>query len=87
MAINTALMLVVTILSSKYRWADRACKVVNVVLPVKRGNVRSTEGTATLMAQKVEATKVIGLAQRILTITMLIVYRKELGCYYLATVL
>lgn len=38
-AVHLSIVLVVTVLRSKYCWADRACKVVDMVFPIQSRDV------------------------------------------------
>lgn len=49
MTVDLPLMLVVAVLRSKYRWTHRAREVVDVVLLVEGGNVRTTKRRVTLI--------------------------------------
>jgi len=49
MTIDLAVVFVVAILSPKYCWAYRACKVVNVVFSLQGSNIRTAQGTIALV--------------------------------------
>lgn len=52
-AVNLAIMLVITVLGAEYGWAKRACEVIDMILAVKSSYIRSSECTAALMAQEI----------------------------------
>lgn len=78
MAIDLAVMLVVGVLRPKDGWAYAASEVFNVVFALQRCYIRATQCTPAGMAEQVESSKIVGLAQGILPLSVLVVYREEL---------
>ena len=76
-AVDFSFVFVVAVLSAKYCRAQRASEMVDMILPVKSCDIGPAKGTATLMAEKIEAAKVISLAKWILTCSIVVVGRKE----------
>ncbi len=52
MAVHITIVLIVTILGSEDGGAERTCKMVNMVLAIKRRDIRSTKSTATLVTEE-----------------------------------
>ena len=65
-AVDASFMLVVAVRGAKHGRTHGTGKVLNVVFPVERGNVGTTERLAALKAEQVKAAEVVGLAQRVL---------------------
>ena len=86
MAVDMAFMLVVGVLRAEHSWADAAGEVLDVIFSIKGGNVRPTQSTAACVAEKVEPSEVVRLAERIL-IGWMIGYGEEFGSDDLAAVL
>lgn len=87
MAINLAVMLVVAVLCPKYSGAHGARKVINMVLPIQSGDIRSSERAIAFMTYKIQPSEVISFAQGVLAVAIFIVDWEELGGYYLPAVL
>lgn len=87
MAVHLAIVLVVAVLRPKDGRTDRTRKVLDMVFPVDGGNVGSSEGATTFVAEKVQSTKVVRFAKRILLRAPWFIHREELGRDDLAAVL
>lgn len=61
-AVYTALMFVIRVLSTKHSRTDGARKMLNVVLAIQGCNVGAAESATTRETEKIEASKVIGFA-------------------------
>lgn len=85
--VNVAVVFIVAILSSEDGGAEGACKMVHMVLAIKRRNVRSTKSTAALVAKKSQSAKIVSLTQRVLSTSFLVIGWKELRGNDLATIL
>lgn len=59
----------------------------DMVFPVQRCDVRSSKGSSTLVTKQIKSSEVVGLAQRILAVTVFIVDRKEFRGHDLPAVL
>jgi hypothetical protein len=77
-AVYVSLVFVVTVLSTKDGRAYRAGKMFDVVFAVEGGDVGSTEGASTCMAEQVESAEVIRFAKRVL-VRRLFWHGEELG--------
>lgn len=75
---DLVIVLIVTILSSKYRWTYRTGKMVDMVFSVEGSNVRPAKSSITLVADEIQSSEVVGLAKRILTLGAFFIYREEL---------
>lgn len=87
MAVDLALVLVIRVLGSKNGGAQRAREVLNMVFPLERRDVGPSQRTSAFVTEESEPAKVVGLAERVLPLAVLVVRRKEFGGYYLAAVL
>lgn len=87
MAVNLPVVFVVAVLSAEDGGTEGARKMVDVVLPLQCCNVRSSKGSAALVAEQAEASKVVRLAEGVLALPVFIFGRKELGCHDLSAVL
>lgn len=87
MAIDLSIMFIITILRSKYCGAYRAGKVVYVVLSIEGCDIGSAKGAVAFMANQIESSEIICLAEGILPFSVFFVNRKELRGDDLATVL
>lgn len=61
--------------------------MVYMILAIQCGNVRPSQGTTTLVAEKTKAAKVVRLTKRVLPLAVTIVCREEFGCNYLTAIL
>ena len=61
--------------------------MINMILPVERGDVGSSQGTTALVAEEVEAAEVVGLAEGIRTLSIFALGGEELGGNDLAAIL
>ena len=86
-AIDIAIVLIIAVFCSESSRANRAGKVVDMVLAIERGYVRSTKGSTAIGAQKVESSEVVRFAQRILATAILFIDGKEFRCHYLTAIL
>jgi len=86
MAIDGAFVLIIAILSAEDGRTDRTSEVLDVVLTFERGDVRASKGASAIIAEKVEPTEIVRLAQRIL-VRRLVGDGEELGGHDLATIL
>ena len=77
MAINLALVLVVAVLRAEYGGTDGTGEVLDVVFVVEGGYIGASQGIVAGVADKIEATEVIFLAERVLVGT-LVGHREEL---------
>ena len=80
-------MLVVAVLRAEDGWTYRACKVVDVILPIQSRDVGSSQGTSAMVTEEAETAKVVGFTKRVLALAVLIVGRKELRSHNLAAIL
>lgn len=87
MAVDLPIVLIVAVLSAKDGRAERARKMVDMVLPLKRCDVGSSQSPAALVAEEAKASKIVRLAQGILALPIFILGRKEFGCHDLPAVL
>lgn len=87
MAINLSIVLIVAVLGAKDSGTKRACEMVNVIFAFQGRDVGSPEGTTTLIAEQAESSKIICLAEGVLTLAVVVVGGEELGCDDLTTVL
>lgn len=78
-AIDLPIVLIVAVLRAKNGGTERACEMVDMVLPFQGCDVRSPEGATTLVAEQTESAKVIGLAKGILALAIFVVGWEELG--------
>lgn len=85
--VDFAFMFIVGILCTKDRGTDRTSKMLNVILAVESGNIRAAQGPAAFVAEEIEPTEIINLAQRVLSTAIFRVDREKLGCHDLAAVL
>lgn len=86
-AIHLALVFVVRVLRTKHRRTYRAGEMFNMILAVQSRNIRATQGTTTLMAQKIQSSEVVSLAQRVLSTAIVGIDGKELGRNDIAAIL
>ena len=61
--------------------------MINMILPVERGDVGSSQGTTALVAEEVEAAEVVGLAEGIRVFAIFALGGEELGGNDLAAIL
>ncbi len=61
--------------------------MIHVVFAIQCGDVRPSEGAATLVAKQSKSAEVVGLAERIQAFSLLILGREEFGRNDLATIL
>ena len=87
MAVDFIVMFIVAVLRPKDSGTNRACEMLNVIFSIQGRNIRTTKRSLTLVTQKVEATEVISLTQRILTASIILVNGKEFRSHDLTTVL
>ena len=87
MTIHLAIMLVITIMRPKHSWTHGAGEMIDVVFAIERCDVGPPERSAALVTEQPETSKVIRLAKRILSTSVLVVGREKLGGDNLATVL
>ena len=80
-------MLVVAVLCTENRGADRAGKVFNMILSFQSRNVGSTKSAAAIKAEQIKSAEVVCLAQRVLAFTGFIVNGEKLRSYYQSAVL
>jgi hypothetical protein len=62
MAIDLAVVFVVTVLRSEHSWAYGAREVIDVVLLIQSSDIRSSECSITFLADKIQSSEVIGFA-------------------------
>jgi len=86
MAVDMAIVLVVTVLSAEDSGTKGACEVVDVILSVESSDVGASEGAATFVAKQAQPAEVVCLAKRVLSLATLVVDREELGSYNLTAV-
>lgn len=87
MTINLAFMFVVAVFGTEDGRAYRTGKMFDVIFPFQRSDVGASESTAALEAEKIKSPEVVRLAERILAVSIFVVYRKELGGYNLSAIL
>lgn len=87
MTVDLAIVLIITVLRSKYRRTYRTGKMVDMVFSVQGCDIRSAQSAIAFVAYQIEATKVIGFAKRILPFSLLFLYGEKLRGDNLATVL
>lgn len=85
-AVDAALMLVVTVGSTKHCGANRARKVFNVIFAIQRSDVGAPERLVAFVAEQVESLEVVSLAEGVLS-RRLVGHGEEFGGYNLAAVL
>jgi hypothetical protein len=66
MAKDLAVMFIVRVLRAKHGRADRACKVLDMVLVIQCCDVAPSQSLATGVANQVQASKVVALTERML---------------------
>jgi len=76
-AVHLSFVFVVAILSPKNGWAHGTGEVLDMVLALKRRDVRASQCATTFETEEVKTPEVIGLAQWVLALTILIIDRKE----------
>lgn len=76
-AVHLSFVFVVAILSPEDGWAHGTGEVFNVVLALKRRNVRASQCATTLEAEEIETPEVVGLTQWVLALAVLIIDREE----------
>lgn len=81
------IMFIVAILGPKDRWTRGAGKMLYMVFSIQGGNIRSTESTSALVAEKIQPSEVINLTQWIFRTTISVLDRKEFRCYNFSAVL
>ena len=86
-AVDVAPVLVVAVLGAKGRRAHGTGEVIDVVLSVDGRHVRAPQCAATIMADEIEPSEVVGFAEWILSIAGLVIDREELGGDNLTAVL
>ena len=86
-AINLPLMLVVIVFRTESCRADGACKVVDVKLSIQGRDIRPSKRPPTSKTKEVQSSKIVGLAERILSFASFIVNWEEFGCYDLSAIL
>jgi hypothetical protein len=86
MTIDFPLVLIVRVLRTKDSWANRTSEMLNMILAVKRSDIRAPERTSTGLAHKVQAPEIVALTERIL-LAVWLGDGEELGGDNLATVL
>lgn len=85
--VDHTIMLIVAILCSERRWAHRASEMFDVIFAFECCDVGSSQSSTAIEAKQIQAAKVVGLAERILAGSTLIIDRKEFRCHNLATIL
>lgn len=65
-AVYVSLMFVVAVLSTKDGRTYRAGEMLDVVLAIERGNVRSAKGASTCMAEQIQSAEIVRFAKRVL---------------------
>lgn len=87
MTVHLTIVFVVAIGSAKNGWTDRTGEMVDVVFAIEGGDVGSTQGLSALVAKEAKAPKIIGFAERVLAVAVLVVNGEELGSDNLSTIL
>lgn len=87
MTVDLSSMLIVTVLGSKNRSTRRTREVIDVILPIQSCDIGTTESAIAFVADQIEAPEIIRLAQRILTLTVLVIDWEEFRGNDFATVL
>jgi hypothetical protein len=78
MAINFSIVFVIAVLGTKDSGTDGASEMLDMIFAVQRRDVRTPKRTPTLETEQIQTSKVIRLAEGILSATVLSVHRKEL---------
>ncbi len=86
-AVHLSFMFVVAILSPKHCRADRTGEVLDMVLALKRRDVRASQCATTLETEEVETPEVVSLAQWVLALAIFIIDREEFRSHDLSAVL
>ncbi len=76
-AVDLSFMFVVAILSPKNGWADRTGEVLDMVLALKRRDIRTAQCATTLETEEVETPEVVSLAQWVLALAIFIIDGEE----------
>ncbi len=76
-AVHLSFVFVVAILSPKKGWAHGTGEVLDMVLALKRGDVRASQCATTIETEEVETPEVVSLAQWVLALAILIIDREE----------
>lgn len=76
-AVHLSFVFVVAILSPKDGRAHGTSEVFDVVLALKRRNVRASQCATTLEAEEVKTPEVVSLTQWVLALAVLIIDREE----------
>ena len=84
--VNHAVVLVVRVLGTKDRWADRACEVLNMIFVVECRDVGASKSSSTGLTHKVEAPEIVALTEWILR-PIGLCEGEKLGGHNVATVL
>ena len=61
MTVDASFVFVIAILSAENSGTDGAGEVFNVVFSIEGSNVRATKCSATVVAQEIQSSKIIGL--------------------------
>lgn len=86
-AVNLAIVFVVAVLRAKNGWADRAGKVIDMILVIESCDVRAPQGAIALVADEVEPPEVVSLAEWILPFSFFLINWKKLRSYNITAIL
>lgn len=79
MTVDIAIVLVVAVLSAEHSRAHAARKVVDVVLAIKCSDVRAAQRSAALVAKQAKTSEVVGFAEGVLSVAIVVVGGEEFG--------
>lgn len=77
-AVDIAVVFVIAVLSAKDGGTEGAGEVVNVILALESCDIGPSQGSATLVAEQSQAPEIVGFAEGILPLAVLVIRREEL---------